>query len=127
MTLAQIKEKDGKLNEAADILQDLQVETFGSMEKREKTEFILEQMRLNMLRKDYVRCLIISKKISTKYFEKEEAQDLKLRFYELMIQHSLHEGSYLDVCRYYREVYATKSVQDDEVKWAEVFTRIFVF
>lgn len=54
-TLATIKEQEGNVNEAADILQALQVETFGSMEKREKTDFILEQMRLNLARKDYVR------------------------------------------------------------------------
>ena len=45
-TLAKIHEKDGKIEQAAKILQELQVETYGSMEKREKVEFILEQMRL---------------------------------------------------------------------------------
>jgi len=45
------------------------VETFGSMEKKEKVEFILEQMRLCLAKKDFVRTQIISKKINTKYFE----------------------------------------------------------
>lgn len=31
---------------ASELLSDLQVETYSSMERREKTEFILEQMRL---------------------------------------------------------------------------------
>jgi len=31
-----MKEKDGEIFEAANILQELQVETYGSMEKREK-------------------------------------------------------------------------------------------
>ena len=70
--LSKIKEDEGKINDAADILQELQVETFGSMERREKTEFILEQMRLNLLRKDYVRAQIISRKINLKYFEKDD-------------------------------------------------------
>ena len=34
------------LQVASDLLSDLQVETYSSMERREKTEFILEQMRL---------------------------------------------------------------------------------
>lgn len=34
------------LQTASDLLNDLQVETYSSMERREKTEFILEQMRL---------------------------------------------------------------------------------
>ena len=34
--LAQMKEKDGEVTEAANIMQELQVETYGSMERREK-------------------------------------------------------------------------------------------
>lgn len=71
---AKIKEDQGLVQEAADILQELHVETFGSMDRREKTDFILEQMRLNLLRKDFIRTQIISKKINTKYFEKEDVQ-----------------------------------------------------
>ena len=53
-------------------MQELQVETYGGMERQEKTEFILEQMRLCLLNKDYIRVQIISKKISARYFESEE-------------------------------------------------------
>lgn len=42
------------------------------MEKQEKVEFILEQMRLCLAKKDFVRTQIISKKISTKYFEEKD-------------------------------------------------------
>lgn len=38
------------------------------MEKVEKVQFILEQMRLCLAKKDYIRTQIISKKISTKFF-----------------------------------------------------------
>lgn len=34
--LAQMKEADGEIAEAANVLQELQVETYGSMERREK-------------------------------------------------------------------------------------------
>ena len=34
--LSVMKEEEGDINEAANILQELQVETFGSMEKKEK-------------------------------------------------------------------------------------------
>lgn len=51
-----------------------QVETYGSMDKKEKAEFILEQMRLCIAVKDYIRTQIISKKISTKFFKEESAQ-----------------------------------------------------
>jgi len=44
------------------------------MEKREKTDFILEQMRLCLLKRDYVRANIISKKINIRYFKETEVQ-----------------------------------------------------
>ncbi len=49
-----------------------QVETFGSMEKKEKVEFILEQMRLCLAKKDFIRTQIISKKINIKYFDDKD-------------------------------------------------------
>lgn len=52
----------------------LQVETYGSMERREKVDFILEQMRLCLAKKDYIRTQIISKKISPKFFENNQEQ-----------------------------------------------------
>jgi 26S proteasome regulatory subunit N5 len=50
------------------------VETFGSMEKDEKVQFILEQMRLCLATKDFIKTQIISKKISTKFFSNETDQ-----------------------------------------------------
>lgn len=41
--LAAIKEANGEISEAADILQEVAVETYGAMAKTEKIAFILEQ------------------------------------------------------------------------------------
>lgn len=76
-----MKEEEGNVTEAANIIQELQVETYGSMEKTEKVELILEQMRLCLAKKDYVRTQIISKKINTKFFDDEKTQELKLKYY----------------------------------------------
>lgn len=48
--LAQMKEKEGEVTEAADILQELQVETYGSMEKREKVRLIVSDFRVRKSR-----------------------------------------------------------------------------
>ena len=114
--LAKIKEDQGNIAEAATILQELQVETFGSMEKKEKVEFILEQMRLCLAKKDYIRTQIISKKINTKYFDEEGTNELKLKYYQLMIELDQHEGSYLSICKHYRACYNTPKVQEDKDK-----------
>ncbi|KAJ8915020.1 hypothetical protein NQ315_015995, partial [Exocentrus adspersus] len=108
--LAKIREEEGNIQEAANIIQELQVETYGSMEKREKVELILEQMRLCLAKQDYIRTQIISKKINTKFFEDEGTQDLKLKYYRLMMEVDQHEGSYLATCKHYRAVLNTSSV-----------------
>jgi hypothetical protein len=41
------------------------------MDRREKLEFLLEQMRLCLAKDDYIRTQIISKKINIKSFEDE--------------------------------------------------------
>ena len=44
------------------------------------------QMRLCLATKDYIRTQIISKKISVRFFEKDQHQELKLKFYQYMIE-----------------------------------------
>jgi len=124
--LSRMREVEGKINEACDILQELQVETFGSMEKREKTDFILEQMRLCLAKKDYTKCQIISKKINTKYFSSKEVDDLKLRYYDLMIEYALHSDQYFNACKYCREIFETKSVQEGNPKYKEIAYYIII-
>lgn len=79
LLLSKMLYAQGKVHEAADALQDLAVETFGSMDRREKVEFILEQMRLNYERNDLAKMAIVSKKINTKLFDNPKHADLKLR------------------------------------------------
>ncbi|KAJ2616713.1 proteasome regulatory particle subunit [Coemansia sp. RSA 1365] len=122
-----IYENNGQIKEACDTLQEIQVETYGSMERREKTDFILEQMRLCLAKRDYIRMAIISHKINPKYFEHEDTEDLKLRFYELMIQYDVHEENYLEVCRHYNQVYTTKSIKEDVNKWPAVLQNIIMY
>lgn len=127
LLLAQMLERDGKTTEAAEKLGDLAVETFGSMDRREKHEIILEQMRLYKACGDWARMGIVSKKINTKFFSKGQHPDLKLRFYELMIAFSLNARKTLDVCKHYHEIYETAEIKEDAAKAAEALRNIVVF
>lgn len=120
--MADMKEAEGKSEEAANLLQEVQVESFGAMERREKTEYILNQMRLVLLKKDYIRTQIISKKLNPKLLEDEEFQDLKIQYYEFMIKYWLHEKKYLDASKCYLAIFNTKVVQADEQKWKPALT-----
>merc|ERR1719352_195515 len=77
-TLAVIHEAKGDVEEARKLMQDTQVETLGGMDKREKTNFILEQVRLCLDTGDFVRAQIMAKKISTKVFKDPDLEELKL-------------------------------------------------
>ncbi|PWN95489.1 putative RPN5-26S proteasome regulatory subunit [Tilletiopsis washingtonensis] len=125
--LSSILYSRGDVAGATEALQELAVETFGSMGRREKTSFILEQMRLNLEKGDYTRCNIVSRKINTKFFDDSRNHDLKLTYYALMERYALHEKKHLDVCRYARAVLATPRIQRDEARAREVLRSVVVF
>lgn len=120
-------ERDGKVAEAAEKLGELAVETFGSMERREKHEIILEQMRLYKAAGDWARLGIVSKKINTKFFLDEKQHDLKLQYYTLLITHALQARKTLDVCKFYHEIYDTKRIKDDTAAAVDTLRNIVVF
>jgi 26S proteasome regulatory subunit N5 len=119
---------------ASDLLSDLQVETYSSMERREKTEFILEQMRLLIAvarmkdekagrdgkdplgggETEWVKVRVGGRKINEEFLKEKENEDLKLKYYELMIQHALKHNDFLDVTKYYYKVWETPSIKEDE-------------
>lgn len=72
--LSDIKKAQGDVKAAADILCELQVETFGSMERREKTEFILQQVALCIENEDWTQAGILGRKISTRYLARKPAK-----------------------------------------------------
>jgi 26S proteasome regulatory subunit N5 len=115
--LAEMEEKAGNLEKAATLMQETQAETIGSMEISEKADLILEQIRLCMEVKDYIRAEIIMGKVQTKVLEDEKMQDLKLKFYNLCITFYLHFNRYLDACKAYLHLFNTPVIQADEKQW----------
>ncbi|KAF7303212.1 26S proteasome non-ATPase regulatory subunit 12 [Mycena kentingensis (nom. inval.)] len=119
---------------ASELLSDLQVETYSSMDRREKTEFILEQMRLLVAvarlkdaeidaktgkevvaggEAEWIKVRVGGRKINEEFLKEKENEDLKLKYYDLMIQHALHGSAYLDVAKYYHKVWETPSIKED--------------
>ena len=66
LILSQIYEKNGDLTTACNLIQDVHVETYGSLTKKEKAEYILFQISINLKCKDYIRALIQSRKMNRK-------------------------------------------------------------
>jgi len=90
------------------------VETLGGMGKREKTAFILEQVRLCLDTEDIVRAQIMAKKINVKVFKDVEIEDLKLSYYSMIVRYHLHTHTWLEVFRAYQAVWGSKSLMEDE-------------
>lgn len=103
--LAGIREGEGRIKEAAELMQELQVETFGSMEKRERIDFILEQFRLLLAVKEYSQAQIVSRKISLKAFEAAGFEDLKIKYFTLMIALCLQERKYLEATKFHFQIW----------------------
>ncbi|XP_042021394.1 26S proteasome non-ATPase regulatory subunit 12 homolog A-like [Salvia splendens] len=145
--LAKIKEEQGLIAEAADLMQEVAVETFGAMAKTEKIAFILEQVRLCLDRQDYVRAQILSRKISPRVFEADPSKEkkkpkesesiveeapadipslleLKRIYYQLMIRYYSHNSDYLEICRCYKSIYEIPSVKEDPAQWIPVLRKI---
>lgn len=75
--LAALHERDGQKGEAFELMQEVAVETFSSVERREKYDFILEQMRLALDTEQYNQAQIISRKINPKIFT-DAAEELQV-------------------------------------------------
>ncbi|KAL5535750.1 RPN5 [Sanghuangporus sanghuang] len=118
------------LETASELLSELQVETYSSMERREKTEFLLEQMRLHVLvakgkdaeasdlkeskgEADWIKVRVGGRKVNERFLKEKGNEDLKLKFYNLMIEYALHGKEYLDVAKYYHNIWDTPTIKED--------------
>ncbi|KAJ0097164.1 hypothetical protein Patl1_27660 [Pistacia atlantica] len=145
--LAKIKEEQGLIAEAADLMHEVAVETFGAMAKTEKIEFILEQVLLCLDRQDYVRAQILSRKISPRVFDADPSKEkkkpkegdnvveeapadipslleLKRIYYELMIRYYSHNNDYLEICRCYKSIYEIPYIRENPDQWIPVLRKI---
>lgn len=116
--LAEIKREDGDVLKAISILEDLRLDTVTTLDKKDRIEIILLLMELLVDSKDYVKCLIVAKKINKKTLDQTpEYESLKIRFYQLMITVDKKEN-YLNTSRHYQAMVDTEiiSSQVDERK-----------
>ena len=67
--LARMHEEEGRVDEACEVMQEVAIETYGALTRHEKLFFIEEQVRLCLKKKDYLRALILSRKINPKSFD----------------------------------------------------------
>ncbi len=105
----------------------MHVETFGSISKRDKIEFILEQMRLTLAKQDYVRAAIVAGKVSRKHLKEENMEEYKVKFFTLMTIAHRHDKNALELAKDYHAIYSTPHILKDEAKWVEALQSTVAF
>ena len=98
---AEMLEADGKHDDATKLVQEIQIETYGSLQTVEKVDFILYQMKLVLGRRDFVRCQILSRKISKKHINEKGLELQKIQYYRFMVQYYVHEKQTLESAKAY--------------------------
>jgi len=125
--MATILEQEGDVSTAADVLQEVHVETYGSMSKREKVEFILEQMRLTLAKKDYVRSAIVAGKVSRKHLQEDNMEEYKVKYFTLMAELHRHEKDAFALAKDYHSIYSTPIIRKDDAKWKDALQTTVVY
>ena len=79
------------------------------MDRREKIEFILYQMKLMLRKDDQVRFHIISKKINEEHLNDPDLVDLKMQYYAYLVTHFNLKDDYGAITRAYKIMWRTKA------------------
>ncbi len=127
LLLALILEEKGDIAGACDMIQDVHVETYGSISKLEKAEYILQQIRLNLKRKDYIRTMIQSRKMNRKTIEEAGFEAVKVSFYNMMIEYHTKEKDTWEICQSYYKIYDTTITKDDIAKKSAALESCVIF
>lgn len=95
--LATLLFQSGQVREAMDFMLELPIETFGSMEKLEKVEIIIDQLKLAISNGELSKASIIIKKISTQTFQDPAFEALRHDYFSIKRTMDIYNEAFLDV------------------------------
>lgn len=125
--LAAMMKEDGNVSRAISILDDLKIDTITSLNRKDRIEIILQQMELLVESKDYVKCLIVAKKINKQILDQTaELELLKIRFYQLMIIIDKSEN-YLNTSRHHQSMLSTETIASQPVEKKQLLALAIVY
>lgn len=111
--LADLKESEGFIKEASDIMGELQIESIGTMPPVERVEFFLHQIRLYIATGQFEIAKVMANKIPKKLMDDEGNEFLKLVYYKLKVKLE-RETSYQNTCRYYTKMSEISILSEEE-------------
>jgi 26S proteasome regulatory subunit N5 len=125
--LAELHEKEGRLSEACSTLQEAAVETIATMLTGEKLDFLLEQTRLCLETKDYIRMGIIANKVQRRVIDRLEHEERKLRYFEMLSELHEHRLEAQELAKDYRAILECTRVQEDESLWKNALGSVILY
>jgi len=105
MTLAKMMERDGDISGAADLLQEIAVETIGGLTLKEKVEYLLEQFRLCLDKKDILRAELVAKKIRPKQLLPPGWKPIRVKYHLLMVRLHDYNNDFLQTANAWKAIY----------------------
>lgn len=92
--------KKNDMDKATDILCDLQVETYLLMLFETKIDYILDQIKLTLQKKDYAQAKVLSRKILLKTLKNfDKADQFKATYLDYLLQINKHENDYIQIVK----------------------------
>lgn len=64
-------------------------------------------MKLVLIRHDFVRCQILSRKISRKHLNEAGLEKQKIQYFRFMVRYYIHEKMILDTAKSFQTIYDT--------------------
>lgn len=126
--LADLVEAEGRKREAADMLQQLQVETITNMPRLEKLACLNRQIALCMYGlQDFLRIPLISRKINHRALNRPDTVETKLKYFELLRDYYEHSEQHLLMARCWYEIFLTLQDEDKKLEaLSSMVTLIFI-
>lgn len=84
------------ISDALKMMENLHVETYGSLSMKEKLQFILYQIKLNLQIGDFTKLFIVARKIAPKQLEEEGLEFAKVSYYLYMYEFFKHKGDFFE-------------------------------
>ena len=73
-------------------------------------------MKLVLMRRDFVRCQILSRKISKRHLNSKDLESFKIEYFNNMIHYYVHEKMTFEAAKAYQTIFDTINKADDELK-----------
>ena len=83
-------EEKNRLEEAMELMKSMHIETFVSLDRKERMDFLLLQVRIALEYNDYLQAQLLSNKINRNTIKLEGFESLRIEYCRLMIKYYLH-------------------------------------